>query len=60
MWFSFIGRMPSGMVLICTILSFVIPYSIHWIYKELHTNGDPPWKQEPVEEERKDPQSNNS
>ncbi|MDQ0876989.1 hypothetical protein QFZ77_005648 [Paenibacillus sp. V4I3] len=60
MWFSLIGRLPSGMILICTILSFVIPFGVHWIYKELHMYGDPPWKQEPISEEHKDPQSNNS
>ncbi|NOU72404.1 hypothetical protein GC098_13370 [Paenibacillus sp. LMG 31458] len=60
MWFSLIGRFPTGMILICTILSFVIPFGVHWIYKELHTYGDPPWKQDPAVEEHKDPHSNNS
>lgn len=60
MWFSLIGRLPSGMILICTLLSFVIPYGVHWIYKELHAHGDPPWKQDPKAEEHQDPQSNNS
>lgn len=32
--------------IICTILSFAIPYSVYKINKRLHAYGDPPWKKE--------------
>lgn len=56
---SFLGRIPSGMVLFCTFLAFVIPYSVYWVNKKLHKYGDPPWKaQETNMEEQKKPQQN--
>jgi hypothetical protein len=38
------GRFPQGLILICTILSFVIPYIFYKVNSKLHEHGDPPWK----------------
>lgn len=46
MWSTFLGVMPSGLVLICTILAFVVPLGTYLINQLLHKNGDPPWKQQ--------------
>lgn len=46
MWETIIGRLPEKMVLICTILSFLIPYVIYKINAKLHKFGDPSWKRE--------------
>lgn len=46
MWSTFLGIMPSGLVLMCTILAFVVPYGTYLINQLLHKNGDPPWKQQ--------------
>lgn len=45
MWSSFVGFMPPSLVLLCTVLSFIVPLGTYWINQLLHMNGDPPWKQ---------------
>lgn len=50
MWEAILGRMPAGMVLICTILSGVIPYTIYKINQKLHEIGDPPWMKQQQDE----------
>lgn len=59
MWSSFLGILPPGLVMLCTILSFVVPFGIYLINKLLHMNGDPPWKQQDEKEleDSKPPQS---
>lgn len=46
MWDKLIGVLPSKVVLLCTVLSFLIPYAISKINTKLHEFGDPPWKRE--------------
>jgi len=46
MWENIIGFLPNKLILICTVLSFLIPYSIYKINAKLHEIGDPPWKRE--------------
>ncbi|MCY9658480.1 hypothetical protein P5G65_25125 [Paenibacillus chondroitinus] len=59
MWSTFLGLMPSGLVLICTILSFVVPLGTYLINQLLHKNGDPPWKQqnETAQQQSKPPEA---
>ncbi|GAA0305413.1 hypothetical protein GCM10008924_23900 [Gracilibacillus halotolerans] len=38
------GFLPDRMVMICTILSFLIPLTVYKANKKLHEHGDPPWK----------------
>lgn len=33
------------LTVLCTILSFIIPYTIYKVNQALHAYGDPPWKQ---------------
>ncbi|MEW9701554.1 hypothetical protein [Paenibacillus sp. SI8] len=58
MWNTFIGMLPSTLVIICTILAFLIPFSVYWINTQLHIHGDPPWKVKNQEDEKQDPQQN--
>ncbi|UKS30402.1 hypothetical protein LOZ80_16260 [Paenibacillus sp. HWE-109] len=44
MWSRFIGSMPSGLVILCALLSFVVPFGIYTFNQKLHEYGDPPWK----------------
>lgn len=44
MWDTLMGFLPNNLVLLCTILSFVIPYLIYKINQKLHEYGDPSWK----------------
>lgn len=46
LWDLFINSLTDRWRMICTILSFVIPYSIYKINNFLHEHSDPPWKQE--------------
>ncbi|GAB3043330.1 hypothetical protein [Virgibacillus ainsalahensis] len=46
MWEVITERLPEKMTILCTILAFVIPFSIHKINQKLHKYGDPPWKKE--------------
>lgn len=36
--------LPTWEVYLCTILAFVIPYTVNKINEALHKYGDPPWK----------------
>ncbi|MDD9268723.1 hypothetical protein ACFPES_16915 [Paenibacillus sp. GCM10023248] len=59
MWSSFQGYLPPGLVILCTILSFIVPLGTYLINRLLHKNGDPPWKQqnETEQEHNKSPQN---
>ncbi|GAA0598924.1 hypothetical protein GCM10009001_13940 [Virgibacillus siamensis] len=46
MWQFIIEGVPGTLGIICTILSFAIPFIIGKINQELHKYGDPPWKEE--------------
>lgn len=46
MWDQIVGALPNKLILLCTILSFLIPYIIYKINAKLHGFGDPPWKRE--------------
>lgn len=46
MWEQIIGYLPEKLVLICTVLSFLVPYTIYKINAKLHEFGDPSWKRE--------------
>ncbi|WP_085521277.1 hypothetical protein [Tuberibacillus sp. Marseille-P3662] len=48
-----IGKYPPYLILICTVLSFVVPYTIYKINHYLHQLGDPPWKIAEKEDEQK-------
>ena len=41
---AFIGFLPDNLVLICTVIAFILPYSIYKLNKKLHEDGDPAWK----------------
>lgn len=47
MWEAIMGRMPSYLVLLCTMLSFIVPLVAYKIADKLHSSGDPPWKKQP-------------
>lgn len=46
MWEQIIGYLPNKIIIVCTVLSFLIPYAIFKINSKLHEFGDPPWKQD--------------
>lgn len=41
---TIIGFLPDKLVLTCTVISFVLPYSIYRLNRKLHEVGDPAWK----------------
>ncbi|MCT2536450.1 hypothetical protein NC661_03675 [Aquibacillus koreensis] len=43
MWNFIIERMPGTLSIICTVLAYLIPYTVYKINKTLHKYGDPPW-----------------
>ena len=43
---NILGRVPSGLILLCAFLSFMVPYLIYKVNTKLHEYGDPPWKKE--------------
>lgn len=51
----FIGYIPPYSLLICTILSSLIPWSVYTINTKLHKYGDPPWKvtEQSIDEDEK-------
>jgi hypothetical protein len=46
MWQNIMGRLPANAIIICALLSALIPYSIYKLNQVLHKHGDPPWKKE--------------
>ncbi|MDF2959744.1 MAG: hypothetical protein K0S39_1479 [Paenibacillus sp.] len=46
MWEAIKNRIPSGTVLLCTLLSVLIPYGIYRLNALLHKLGDAPWNKE--------------
>ncbi|MBP1970451.1 hypothetical protein J2Z83_002572 [Virgibacillus natechei] len=46
MWESMLGRLPQNLVIVCTVLTFLVPYSVYKINQKLHKYGDPPWKKD--------------
>lgn len=42
----FLESVTEPLRVTCTILAFVIPYTIYKINMFLHERGDPPWKKE--------------
>lgn len=42
-------RISDTTVLVCTILTVVVPWSVNRINRLLHKYGDPPWKKEQPE-----------
>ncbi len=46
MWETFVGFIPSGLILFCAALSVIIPWTIYTINQLLHKHGDPPWMKE--------------
>ena len=45
------GFLPQNLILICTVLAFVVPYSVYKINQKLHENGDPAWKKDGYDKE---------
>ena len=46
MWTNLVERILDLGNVICTLLSFLIPFIIYKINNVLHKNIDPPWKKE--------------
>lgn len=46
MWEKLWGYIPSGMIIACAVLSFLIPWSVYKVNQMLHKHSDPPWKRE--------------
>lgn len=46
MWASLKDYLPNGLTIFCTILVFVIPYTISKINQALRDYGDPAWKKD--------------
>jgi len=44
MWNLIIEYITDWLRMFCTILAFVIPFTIYKINQRLHKYGDPPWK----------------
>ncbi len=44
MWNIFIDHLTNVTMMICTVLSFVIPFTVYKIDKIFHKNMNPPWK----------------
>jgi hypothetical protein len=46
MWEKILGRFPSNLIFVLTVLSVLLPWAIYKINQKLHKYGDPPWKKE--------------
>ncbi|MCD1258465.1 hypothetical protein B5M42_006370 [Paenibacillus athensensis] len=44
MWETFLGRIPTKLVMSCALLSGLIPLVVGWLVRKLHEAGTPPWK----------------
>jgi len=40
------GNIQSGMVLVCAVLTFIVPYTIYRLNRAIHRYGDPAWKKQ--------------
>ncbi|WP_426453160.1 hypothetical protein ACP26L_13435 [Paenibacillus sp. S-38] len=49
---NLVGRIPSGFVLFCAVLSLVIPYVMYRVNRRIHQLGDPPWMKQEERESR--------
>ena len=38
------GYLSNGLVFLCAILSFAIPWMVYKTNHKIHQYGDPPWK----------------
>ncbi|CEI82629.1 hypothetical protein J18TS1_24070 [Oceanobacillus oncorhynchi subsp. incaldanensis] len=52
MWDELTGILPNYLILLCTLLSFLVPYVIYKVNQKLHEYGDPPWKHSRYEENK--------
>ena len=46
MWNIILEHLPGKLTIICTILAYVIPFSVYKINRKLHKDNNPPWKKE--------------
>lgn len=46
MWDLILEKMPTKLGLLCTFLTFIIPYATYHLNQKLHQKLDPPWKKE--------------
>lgn len=44
MWSLLVDRLTDVTTLVCTILSFAIPFTVYQINRTFHKNTNPPWK----------------
>lgn len=44
MWGVVFQGVINWLSIVCTVLSFVIPYTVYKVNRRLHDYGDPPWK----------------
>lgn len=44
MWEVIYGRMPSGLIMLCAVLSAAVPWVVYAVNRKLHKMGDPPWQ----------------
>ncbi|MCT1904314.1 hypothetical protein M3C91_16430 [Oceanobacillus sojae] len=58
MWDRLSGVLPNYLILLCTVLSFLVPYVIYKVNQKLHKYGDPPWKHSKYEENGKTGEKN--
>ncbi|MUV38565.1 hypothetical protein JNUCC1_02419 [Lentibacillus sp. JNUCC-1] len=49
LWYELVLAVKEPMIVICTVISFVVPFGVYKINQMLHQYGDPPWKQEDKE-----------
>ncbi|GIO24844.1 hypothetical protein J11TS1_34250 [Oceanobacillus sp. J11TS1] len=53
MWDRVMGVLPENLILLCAVLSFLIPYAVYKVNQKLHKYGDPPWKDKGYRENQK-------
>ncbi|WP_176555774.1 hypothetical protein [Virgibacillus ndiopensis] len=46
MWDKYMGGLADSLVIFCTVLAFLIPFTIYKLNRKLHGFGDPPWKKD--------------
>ena len=40
------GDIPSGLVFLCSAVTFFVPYTIYRVNRVIHRHGDPAWKKQ--------------